>query len=447
LTAVSLPRLLALTGLAYAGAILFLIVSKTPLGSPSFFVATAVMTAAYGLVLWRVWGEPRAERHLLYAAFALAVGFRLPPALAPVGSDNDMVRYLWDGRVQRLGYNPYGLKPSDPALAHTHTAESSVMPSRHDRTPYPPAAQLFFRLVVTISDSTLAMKLALVVCDLLTMIVLWRWLIVMGRSEWLTLAYAWNPLVVLEVSHSGHIDALGALWIVTAAFWLTRRRTLLASIAFVLAIASKLLPIVLAPLFIGRIRVRDAVIGVLFLILLYLPFASSGAFPLGAVPNVVDRVRFNSPVFSAIAAVTMPRGAAAFALIVGLAAATWARWRLDETDPAAWAWPMALALVSAPVIYSWYLLYLTPFLFTTATLPLTAWTISALSVYEVWERSRQGGRWIVPTGVVIFELGTLLIASVAVWLHLRGSRAGGHAHTSAGGTSSPAPGSPTGEGG
>ena len=64
------------------------------------------------------------------------------------------------------------------------------------------------------------MKLALVACDLLTMIVLWRWLAATGRSEWLTLAYAWNPLVVLEVAHSGHIDALGALWITAAAFWL-----------------------------------------------------------------------------------------------------------------------------------------------------------------------------------------------------------------------------------
>lgn len=418
----TIARLLALTGTAYVAGILFLVVSKTPLGAPSFFAAVAVMTVAYGVMVWRVWDEPRAERRLLYAAFALAVAFRIPPAIAPVGSDSDMVRYLWDGRVQRFGYNPYGLKPSDPALVHTHTDESIRMPSRHDRTPYPPAAQLFFRMVVTIHDSTYAMKLALVLCDLLTMIVLWRWLGEMRRSEWLTIAYAWNPLVVLEVSHSGHIDALGALWIVTAAFWLTRRKTLLAALAFVLAIASKLLPIVLAPLFIGRIRARDAITAAIFLLLLYLPFASSGDIPLGAVPNVVDRVRFNSPVFSTIAALATPRTAAAFALVAGLAAATWARWRLSETDPAAWAWPMALALVSAPVIYPWYLLYLTPFLFTAATLPLTAWAISALSAYEVWDRSRHGGRWIVPVGVLIFELGTLLIATVAVWLWSRRAR-------------------------
>jgi alpha-1,6-mannosyltransferase len=326
-----------------------------------------------------------------------------------------MVRYLWDGRVQLLGYNPYSVVPADPSMAHTHTEQTARMPSRHDRTPYPPAAQLFFRLVVAISDSTLAMKLALVACDLLTMVVLWRWLVVTGRSEWLTLAYAWNPLVVFEIAHSGHIDALGALWIAAAAFWLARRRTQLASIAFVLAMTTKLVPIVLAPLFVGRVRIRDAFIGALCLVALYLPFFSGSDVPLGAVPNVVDRIRFNGPLFAGIASLTFPRFAAGVALAAGLSVALWARWRLPSSDPAAWAWPMAAAIAFAPVIYPWYLLCLTPFLFSIATLPLAAWTVSALSVYEVWDLSRHGARWIAPVSVMLFEFGVLVAAMIVVF--------------------------------
>jgi alpha-1,6-mannosyltransferase len=224
---------------------------------------------------------------------------------------------------------------------------------------------------------------------------------------------------VLEISHSGHIDALGALWIVASAFWLSRRRTLLASIAFVLAIATKLLPVVLAPLFLGRIRRRDAFTAILFLIALYLPFTTGSSIPLGAVPNVVDRVRFNGPIFAAVAALASPRVAAAVALLLGLSAAMWARWRLTVDDPAAWAWPMALALLGAPVVYSWYLLYLTPFLFSMATVPLMAWTVSALSVYEVWDRSRHGGRWIVPMSVMILEFGVLVVAAAMVRQRVR----------------------------
>ncbi len=347
---------------------------------------------------------------MLYAAFALAVAMRIPMAVAPVGPDSDMVRYQWDGRVQLLGYNPYAVLPADPAMAHTHTEQTARMPSRRDRTPYPPAAQLFFRTVVMLSDTTLAMKLALVLCDLLTMVVLWRWLAATNRSEWLTLAYAWNPLVVFEIAHSGHVDTLAALWIVASAFWLARRRTQLASIAFVLAIASKFLPIVLAPLFLGRIRKRDMLVAGLFLVALYLPFSTTSSVPLGAVPNVVDRIRFNGPLFSLIAAITFPRFAAAVALAAGLMAAAWARWRLTPADPVAWGWPMGVALAFAPVIYPWYLICLTPFLFSSLTLPLAAWTVSALSVYEVWDLSRHGGRWITPAWVMIFEFGVFAAA-------------------------------------
>ena len=407
---VPISRVLTVCGVAYTLAMLLVIVSQAPLGSAIFVTTAVVTTAAYAAMLIRVWDEPLAQRRLLRTAFLFALAFRIPAAVAPVGVDSDMVRYLWDGRVQRLGYNPYRVLPSDPALAHTHRNGSQAMPSRNDRTPYPPAAQFFFRLVVSISDSTLGMKLALVLCDLLTALVLWRWLVHMQQSEWLVLTYAWNPLVVLEIAHSGHIDALGALWITAAAFWLTRRRTLLATLAFVLAVATKFLPIVLAPLFAGRIRRQDVVAGVLLLVALYVPYSSGSDIPLGAVPNVIEYVRFNDPVFKLVRAFTFPKFAAGFALAVGLSAGIWARWTLSERDPAAWAWPMGLTIACAPVIYPWYVLYLTPFLFSAATIPLMVWTISILGVYEVWRRSRLGARWVTPGWVMALEFGAVIAA-------------------------------------
>ena len=273
----SLPAATAGCGAVGFAAVLLLAVSRTPLGSPLFFFLIAVFIAGYGVMLARVWGEQGRDRRAMQLALLFAVLFRVPLAVSPVGADSDMVRYLWDGRVQQLGYNPFAVLPSDPGLIATHTVESAHMPSLRARTPYPPAAQLFFRLVVGLHDSTLAMKLALVACDLLTILVIWRWLVAAATEEWLVLAYAWNPFVVLEVAHSGHIDALGALWIAAAAYWLTRHRTMLATIAYVLAVATKLLPIVLLPLFIGRIRVRDAIVGVTLLALLYLQFYDGGA--------------------------------------------------------------------------------------------------------------------------------------------------------------------------
>lgn len=407
--------LTAAGGSAYLAAMTVLAVTEAPLGTPLFFACAGLAIGVYALVLAVIWRPPHPPRRTFVLAILFAIAFRLPLAAPPVNSDNDMVRYLWDGRVQKLGINPYAVTPADAALAFTHTDETRGMPSARARTPYPPAAQVFFRFVVTLHDSARAMKLALIACDLLTMLVLWRWLVVSGRSEWLTLAYAWNPLVVLDVAHSGHIDALGALWITTAAFWLSRRRTALGTVAFVLAVATKLLPIVLAPMLWRRITVRDALIGAALLVLLYLPFAS-GTDVLFGVQNVVQHVRFNGPVFRFFAALASPETAARIAVALGLLTAAWCRWRLAADNPAAWAWPMAVAIACAPVIYPWYLLYFTPFLLVRSTLPLAAWSCSVLMTYAVWEISRNGGRWVVPPGVLVGEFAVVAGATaVMVW--------------------------------
>jgi alpha-1,6-mannosyltransferase len=406
--------LLTLTGSIYLVAVLILVVSRTPLGSPLFYTAVALATVAYGLMLARVFQRPATDRRLLLRAFLFALAFRIPLALSPVDAANDMVRYQWDGRVQRMGYNPYFVLPADPVMEGTHTEETARMPSRRARTPYPPAAQLFFRMVVSIKDSALAMKLAIVGCDVLTMLVLWRWLILTGRSEWLALAYAWNPLVVIEVAHSGHIDTVGAMWIAASAYWLARKRTGLSTVAFVLAVTTKLLPIVLAPLYIGRIRTRDAILGVALTAGLYLQFTEGGVLPFGAVPNVVAHIRFNGPLFSALAWMSTPQIAAAVAVLLGLAASAIARWKLHASHPAAWAWPMAISLTCAPVVYPWYLLYLTPFLFVRATMPLLVWTFTSLSTYIVWSIARHGGRWIVPGWVMVVEYGVPLAVTIGL---------------------------------
>jgi alpha-1,6-mannosyltransferase len=417
-----LVLIVAAGGSAYLAALIVLAASETRLGTPLFFVCAAVAAAAYAVMLAAVWRRPAAPRSLFVAAVLFAVAFRIVLAVPPVNRDNDMIRYLWDGRVQTLGINPYAVRPADPEVAFTHTDETRDMPSARARTPYPPAAQLFFRFIVSVHDSSRAMKLALIVCDLLTMVVLWRWLLASRRSEWLLLAYAWNPLVVLEISHSGHIDALGALWILTAVFWLTRGRTALATVAFVLAVATKILPIVLAPLLWRRIAIRDALIGAAFFVLLYLPFASGTDVLLG-VQNVVQHIRFNGPVFQSLARLGSPELAARIAVGLGLLTAVWCRWKLPVEHPGAWAWPMAVAILFAPVIYPWYLVYLMPFLIIRSTLPLIVWGCTSLMTYAVWEIARTGGRWVVPPPILAAEYGIALAAALWLLWSMRAQRA------------------------
>ena len=401
----SLPISLGVSGALFLASTLALAITQTPLGTPLFLACGGAATAAYFILLRGFWRQPAPRRGAFMAALLMSVAIRAPLVGSRANSDSDMVRYLWDGRVQTMGYSPYDVTPADPAMAATHTEETRQMPSLRSRTPYPPGAQLFFRLVVTIHDSTRAMKAALVACDLMTILILWRWLALTGRPEWLVMTYAWNPLVVLEIAHSGHLDALGAMWIAASAYWLARRRTALASVAYVLAVATKLLPIVLLPVYWRRVRLRDGAAGLTLFALLYLAYTRHGALPFGNVPNVVEHVRFNGPLFRFVAGFSTPQVASAFAVGLGLVVALWARWRLNANDPATWAWPMAAAIAAAPVIYPWYLLYLTPFLFGLATIPIMAWTVTIIPTYVVWILASRGARWVVPPLVVRWEYG------------------------------------------
>ena len=199
---------LAATGALLLVASIVVAVTQAPLGSALFFICAGSAFAAYAGILIRLRNETVVSHRFLTAAIMLSVAFRVPLVVPPVNFDSDMVRYVWDGRVQLRGYNPYQVVPADPVVSDTHTDDTRRMPSLRAGTPYPPAAQLFFRLVVWIHDSTRTMKIALALCDLLTILIVWRWLPLIGRPQWLLIAYAWNPLVVLEIAHSAHIDAL-----------------------------------------------------------------------------------------------------------------------------------------------------------------------------------------------------------------------------------------------
>src|SRR5205807_5626827 len=190
----------------------------------------------------------------------------------PPSSDDHIQPYLWDARLQRLGYNPYILVPSDPALAGLHTPETRTLNNPDLPSPYPPGAQLFSRAVTAIQESTLAFKAAFVLCEFAIVFALLDLLRCTRQAAHLVLAFAWNPLLAIEVAGSGHIDIVGALLLVVSAAALVRRWRATAAVGLGLAIAVKLLPIVLLPLYWKRVRIRDATLAAAVVGLLYVPY-------------------------------------------------------------------------------------------------------------------------------------------------------------------------------
>ena len=352
-----------------------------------FDACTALAGIAYLRTLWILGRFAGESIRVLALCLALAAVWRVPLLLKPPTLSTDVYRYVWDGRVQRLGYDPYIVVPGNSALRHLHTAETLLMNHPDVPTPYPAAAELYFRAVTMVDDSARTMKSAIFVCDAAIVAVLVWWLSASHRSPWWVLAYAWNPLVALEGAGNGHVDLLGVLCLVLTTASLARGRRTVAAIAFALAVGVKFVPATLAPLFWRRIRLRDAALCVGILAALYIPFLGQGRLPLGSLGDYLAYWRFNAPVYSALQWILPTRGLVGVPPGLGFAVALWARWHLPVDSPEAWAWPVATTLLLAPAIFPWYLVWVTPFLFTPRTLPLAVWTVSSLSVYwplPVW---------------------------------------------------------------
>jgi alpha-1,6-mannosyltransferase len=386
------------------------------LGAPSFIVPLGVAGLMYLLAMREFFSTPRFPKRVVVIGLALAAVWHLLFLLKPPGLDDDIHRYLWDGRVQRFGYNPYVVVPRDPALGGLHTAETRTLNHPDLPSPYPAGAELFFRAITAIHESILAFKIAFVICDVAIVFVLLDVLRRRGQGEHWVLAFAWNPLLATEVAGSGHIDIVGALLLLVSFVALGRRWRTVAALAFGLAVAVKLLPIVLLPLYWKRIRVRDAVLAAIVVGLLYIPFLNHGRIPIGSLGTYVHSFWFNDPVFAALERVAAPELTAGLAVLVGFLTAIWMRRRSAEWSSDAYAWPMAASLLFAPVVYPWYLLWLLPFLRSASTLPIIIWTVSILPTYYVWHLRTLGRPFIVPGWILLLEYGSVAIAAAILWL-------------------------------
>jgi alpha-1,6-mannosyltransferase len=371
----------------------------------------------YLLAVREFFAAPKFDQRVVVIGLVLAAVWHIAFLRLPVGVDDDIHRYVWDGRLQRLGYNPYLIIPSDPAAQQLHTAGTRNLNNPDLPSPYPPGAQLFFRAITAISESTFALRMAFVACELAIVFVLLDILRSHQQGAHLVLAFAWSPLLAIEVAGSGHIDIVGALLVLMSAAALVRRWRATAAVTLALAIAVKFLPIVLLPLYWKRVRIRDAAVAVVAIALLYLPFLNHNRIPIGSLSTYILNFRFNGPVFAALAHIASPQLLAGLAVFAGLATAAWFRSTTSESSPDAFVWPMAAALLFAPAVFPWYLLWLLPFLRSSSTWLIIVWTVSIVPVYIQWHLRMLGHSWgVLPAWIMLVEYGCVIIAGAFTWL-------------------------------
>ena len=250
----------------------------------------------------------------LAIVLTLAAAMRILPLAGPPMLSSDVYRYIWDGRVQAQGINPYRYLPAAPELAFLRDTVIYPYINRSEEAPtiYPPAAQLIFAAVSQVWSSVFGMKLAMAGFETLATACVIALLGRAGLPRSRVLIYAWNPLVVWEFAGNGHIDAASIGLIALA--WLLASRRGWAGAVLGLAILCKFLPAAIYPAFWRRWDWRMLAATAAVIIGLYSLYIGAGWHVAGYLPGYAQEegLSTGSGFFLlrlAETAVTLPAGA------------------------------------------------------------------------------------------------------------------------------------------
>ncbi len=204
----------------------------------------------------------------------------------PTASD-DIYRYVWDGRIQAAGINPYQYPPNDPMLVTLR--DTAIYPestaSRCARS-IPPWRKRSFASSMRCTRTACRGPSSRSAC----------WTLASPRclpgccyqrrlNPCLVLLYAWHPLLVLEVAHSGHIDIAAVLFLLLAISASQTGKSGRAGAWLACAVLVKFYVLAALPaLMSGALRRRDFRLPLAFaatVALAYVPFLSVGSHVFG----------------------------------------------------------------------------------------------------------------------------------------------------------------------
>lgn len=381
-------------------------------------LALCGLTAAACLLHWRLGGW------VLIAAFAagtvgaLAAGplaartdARLALSIILIGAaamrlvllwseptlSSDIYRYIWDGRVQAAGINPYAHIPNASELASLRDPDIWPHINRADYavTIYPPVAQAVFLAVSRFGESVVVMKLGLVLFEAAGIAAIIAMLRLLGKPSSDVAAYAWHPLPLWEIAGNGHVDAAMLALLLAGLLVYLSGRTLVAGVLVTLGALIKPLALLALPVLWRPWNWRLPLCVLATVALAYIPYLSVGWGVLGFVSDYLQEEGLVSGHGYKLlwllqqATGPLPHARAVYfasaACVLGMLALA-VGFRSDRSAQAslrAAGWLLTAFLVLISPNYPWYFLVLVPFL---ALAPsATAWVMTGAGVlfYDV----------------------------------------------------------------
>jgi len=342
----------------------------------------------------------------------------------PTVLSKDMYRYIWDGRVQQNGFNPYQHPPDAAELKELR--DNKVYPSINRKsypTLYPAGAQIFFRLFhMIVGESVWGYKGLMTLFDVLTLFVLLALLRIYGFDDTRLIIYAWNPLVIFEIAYSGHLEGLTVFWMVLSLYLNAIHKQIPAIASLAIASAIKLYPALLLPALLNRgERIKGILTFGVSFVLLYLPFLVAGRKVLGFLPiylqNPNESFNLGLKYLMMYLLPQLNYYLLSNIFLLGLMAAGLHIFFKSKQKNQAIRYGyliMGLLMVLMPAsLHAWYVIILIPFL---CFFPAIAWLLFSCTVTLSYLKYVTPSG-IMPTAVLVLEYGLLMTLLAGGYIH------------------------------
>ena len=282
----------------------------------------------------------------------------------PLTPASEVWRFQADGVIERAGFNPYKVAPSDPQLSG-RIPELARIPRNDTPTAFAPAAEVLFRIIPA-SNNALTYKLIFGAADLLAIALLLR-LLDKQTAAW----FAWNPLIAYSFFGAAHFDSIVLLAIIALIFCLERfvqatssrwRFALGSALALGAAIAFRPVCCVLLVPTLFALRCYSIALAAGIAVPVALGCAFRFSFPPDLFGDFGHVSRLNDLFWWLIEDTILPNWHQQYyrydvtilivSVVIALAfARNWRRGML---------WSLGAALVLAPVLHAWYLVWILP---------------------------------------------------------------------------------------
>jgi hypothetical protein len=253
--------------------------------------------------------------------FAIGIIFRLTLISETPNLSQDFFRFIWDGHQLLNGFNPYIYLPDEVvAMDASHIPNANFLHenmgalSSGHYSNYPPLNQLFFAAAAYLGGDSLLgsvvwMRVFIILADVGIFIYGVRLLSLLGKPPYLILLYYLNPFVIIELTGNLHWEGVMAFLMLVSVYFLFKRETVKSALFIGNAILLKLMPVLVLPLVLKRLKWRKWFVFygfVSFVVVLgFLPFLSMDLFEkYGATVGLwFGSFEFNASIYYIIRAV------------------------------------------------------------------------------------------------------------------------------------------------